>query len=119
MAKSIRRSRFTLKKARNFSRTISRGLEKLPEADLVIFFTRLLTLPMYERELIVKYIDSGLRVLVKHHVAEGMNACVDYLRNQNPWESQIRTPEQRGPRNAPAAYDAGHEQHVDHGKVVS
>lgn len=36
---------------------------------------------------------EGLRVLAKHHVAEGMNACVDYLRSQNPWDSQERTPE--------------------------
>src|SRR5450631_2046356 len=35
------------------------GLEQLATADLVIFFTRLLTLPMAERELIVKYVDSG------------------------------------------------------------
>lgn len=36
---------------------------------------------------------EGLRVLAKHHVAEGMQACVDYIRNQNPWASQERTPE--------------------------
>ncbi|MFM8579694.1 MAG: DUF6288 domain-containing protein [Planctomycetaceae bacterium] len=36
---------------------------------------------------------EGLRVLAKHHVAEGMQACVDYIRNQNPWDSQERTPE--------------------------
>ena len=36
---------------------------------------------------------DGLRVLAAHHVAEGMSACVEYLRTQNPWESQIRTPE--------------------------
>jgi hypothetical protein len=35
------------------------GLEQLASADMVIFFPRLLTLPMVERELIVKYIDSG------------------------------------------------------------
>jgi len=36
---------------------------------------------------------EGLRVLARDHVAEGMRACVDYLRTQNPWESQMRTPE--------------------------
>ncbi len=36
---------------------------------------------------------DGLRVLAEHHVAEGMSACVDYLRTQNPWDSQVRTPE--------------------------
>jgi len=35
------------------------GLEQLAAVDMVIFFPRLLTLPMAERELIVKYIDSG------------------------------------------------------------
>lgn len=35
------------------------GLEKLAEADLVIFFTRLLTLPEEQQEHIVSYLDSG------------------------------------------------------------
>ena len=35
------------------------GLEQLASADLVIFFTRMLTLPMAEQEMIVKYLDSG------------------------------------------------------------
>ena len=36
---------------------------------------------------------DGLRVLAENHVAEGMQACVDYLRSQNPWSSENRTPE--------------------------
>jgi len=36
---------------------------------------------------------EGLRVLAKHHVQEGILACVDYTRNQNPWASEHRTPE--------------------------
>ena len=36
---------------------------------------------------------EGLRVLAAHHVEEGLRACVDYIRNQNPWASQKRTPE--------------------------
>jgi hypothetical protein len=36
---------------------------------------------------------EGLRVLAKHRVEEGIRACVDYLRSQNPWGSQERTPE--------------------------
>lgn len=36
---------------------------------------------------------EGLRVLAKHHVEEGIRACVDYVRNQNPWASEHRTPE--------------------------
>ena len=36
---------------------------------------------------------EGLRVLTKHHVEEGIAACVKYTREQNPWASEIRTPE--------------------------
>ena len=36
---------------------------------------------------------EGLRLLSQHHVEEGMQALVIYTRDQNPWESQIRTPE--------------------------
>jgi HEAT repeat protein len=36
---------------------------------------------------------AGLRLLAQHHIEQGMNALVTYTREQNPWESQIRTPE--------------------------
>jgi len=36
---------------------------------------------------------GGLELLAKHHVAEGMKACVDYIRTQNKWASEKRTPE--------------------------
>ena len=36
---------------------------------------------------------EGLKLLAKHHIAEGMAACVKYAREQNPWASQKRTPE--------------------------
>jgi hypothetical protein len=36
---------------------------------------------------------AGLEVLAKHHVAEGIPACTDYILNQNIWASQVRTPE--------------------------
>ncbi len=36
---------------------------------------------------------EGLRVLAKHRIKEGISACVSYTRNQNPWDSQKRTPE--------------------------
>ena len=35
---------------------------------------------------------EGLRLLAQHHIEEGMNALVIYTRDQNPWESQDRTP---------------------------
>lgn len=36
---------------------------------------------------------EGLRLLAKHRVEDGILACVRYAREQNPWESQIRTPD--------------------------
>ena len=36
---------------------------------------------------------EGLRLLAKHHVQEGIAATVQYTREQNPWNSQKRTPE--------------------------
>ena len=36
---------------------------------------------------------EGLKLLAQHHIEEGMEALVRYTRDQNPWESQIRTPE--------------------------
>ena len=36
---------------------------------------------------------EGLRLLAKHHIEEGISACVQYTRDQNPWASEHRTPE--------------------------
>jgi hypothetical protein len=36
---------------------------------------------------------EGLRLLANHHIDGGISACVKYARDQNPWASQIRTPE--------------------------
>ena len=36
---------------------------------------------------------EGLRLLAKHRVQEGIDACVAYTRTQNPWASEKRTPE--------------------------
>ncbi|MBP8299586.1 MAG: HEAT repeat domain-containing protein [Planctomycetes bacterium] len=36
---------------------------------------------------------EGLRVLAKNRVEEGLRACVQYAREQNPWASEKRTPE--------------------------
>lgn len=36
---------------------------------------------------------EGLRLLAKHRIEEGIRACVDYTRDQNPWASEHRTPE--------------------------
>ena len=36
---------------------------------------------------------EGLRLLAQNHIEDGMYALVKYTRDQNPWASQIRTPE--------------------------
>ena len=36
---------------------------------------------------------NGLKVLALHHIKEGMQATADYLKTQNPWASEHRTPE--------------------------
>jgi hypothetical protein len=36
---------------------------------------------------------EGLKILAAHHVAEGIQACADYILTQNMWASQDRTPE--------------------------
>jgi hypothetical protein len=33
---------------------------------------------------------NGLKLLAAHHIEEGIMACADYLRTQNPWSSQKR-----------------------------
>jgi len=35
---------------------------------------------------------EGLRLLAKHRIEEGISACVNYTRDQNPWASEERTP---------------------------
>lgn len=54
------------------------GLEHLASADLVIFFTRLLTLPMPERELIVQYVDSGKPIIALRTANHGFHAALPY-----------------------------------------
>ena len=36
---------------------------------------------------------AGLKLLASHHVEEGIAACADYVRTQNPWASQERVRE--------------------------
>jgi hypothetical protein len=36
---------------------------------------------------------EGLRILASHRIEDGILACVNYTRDQNPWDSQDRTPE--------------------------
>lgn len=36
---------------------------------------------------------EGLQVMASHHIQEGIEACVNYARSQNPWASEKRTAE--------------------------
>jgi len=67
------------------------GLEHLASADLVIFFTRLLTLPMDERELIVKYVDSGKPMIALRTANHGFHAPLPYKINgkQVNWGNDV------------------------------
>ena len=67
------------------------GLEQLASADLVIIFARLLTLPMAERELIVKYVDSGKPFIALRTTNHGFHASLPYKINgkQVDWGNQL------------------------------
>jgi len=67
------------------------GLEHLASADLVIFFTRLLTLPMNENELIVKYIDSGKPFIALRTANHGFRSPLPYKINgkQVNWGTDV------------------------------
>jgi len=54
------------------------GLEHLASADLVIFFTRLLTLPPPELEHIVKYVDSGKPIIALRTANHGFRGPLPY-----------------------------------------
>lgn len=54
------------------------GLEHLGSADLVVFFTRLLTLPRSEMEHIVKYVDSGRPILALRTANHGFSGPLPY-----------------------------------------
>lgn len=57
------------------------GLEHLASADLVIFFTRLLTLPKTEQEQIVAYVDSGKPFIALRTANHGFRGPLPYKIN--------------------------------------
>jgi Trehalose utilisation len=62
------------------------GLEHLASADLVIFFTRLLTLPKTEQEQIVAYVDSGKPFIALRTANHGFRGPLPYKIN----DKQVR-----------------------------
>ena len=67
------------------------GLEHLASADLVIFFTRLLTLPPTEQQQIVDYIDSGKPLIALRTANHGFRGPLPYKINgkQVRWGEDI------------------------------
>ncbi len=67
------------------------GLEHLASADLVIFFTRLLTLPPTEQQQIVHYIDSGKPLIALRTANHGFRGPLPYKINgkQVRWGEDI------------------------------
>jgi hypothetical protein len=57
------------------------GIEKLAEADLVIFFHRLLTLPEDQLKTIVSYLDSGKPFIVLRTANHGFLGPIPYFIN--------------------------------------
>ena len=54
------------------------GLKHLASADLVVFFTRLLTLPGEQQERIVSYIDSGKPMIALRTANHGFRGALPY-----------------------------------------
>lgn len=54
------------------------GLDHLASADLVIFFTRLLTLPRAQLEHIVNYVDSGKPIIALRTANHGFRGALPY-----------------------------------------
>ena len=67
------------------------GLEHLASADLVIFFTRLLTLPQSELQQIVDYVDSGKPMIALRTANHGFRRPLPYKINgkQVRWGEDI------------------------------
>jgi hypothetical protein len=80
------------------------GLEHLASGDLVIFFPRLLTLPMPERELIVQYLDSGKPIISIRTGNHGFHAALPYWikGKQVDWGNDVLGGTFMGRRRQPA-----------------
>lgn len=68
-------------KETGFKRHHIPGLEHLASADLVVFFTRLLTLPKSEMEAVVKYVDSGKPFIALRTANHGFSGPLPYKIN--------------------------------------
>lgn len=81
-------------RARSSFSSVYRNLSAEEIRPLLPTIHRAITEPAPSGEMFADAIRvEGLRLFAKHHIEEGILACVEYTRYQNPWESQLRTPE--------------------------
>jgi hypothetical protein len=66
------------------------GLEQLAKADLLILFTRLISLPLEQEKHVVEYFDSGKPVIALRTSNHGFEGALDYkINDQQVTLSQI------------------------------
>ncbi len=81
-------------RARGSFGSVYRNLSTTDIAPLLPAIYRAVVEPAPSGEMFADAIRvEGLRTLAKHRIEEGMAACVQYTRHQNPWSSENRTPE--------------------------
>lgn len=81
-------------RARSSFRSVYRNLSATAVAPLLPAIYRAVVEPAPSGEMFADGVRvEGLRVLAENRIEEGIKACVRYTREQNPWDSQERTPE--------------------------
>lgn len=81
-------------RARGSIRSVYRNLSAKDIKPLLPAIYRAIIEPAPSGEMFADTIRvEGLRLFAKHRIEEGILACVQYTRHQNPWDSQKRTPE--------------------------
>ncbi len=81
-------------RARSSLSSVYRNLSAEDIKPLLPAINRAITEPAPSGEMFADGIRvEGLRLFAKHRIEEGIQACVEYARHQNPWDSQERTPE--------------------------
>jgi len=81
-------------RARSSLSSVYRNLSAREIKPLLPAIYRAITEPAPSGEMFADGIRvEGLRLFAKHRIEEGIQACVRYTREQNQWESQLRTPE--------------------------
>lgn len=81
-------------RARSSLSSVYRNLSAEDIKPLLLAIYRAINEPAPSGEMFADGIRvEGLRLFAKHRVEEGIQACVKYTRQQNPWGSESRTPE--------------------------